>query len=556
MRVKLALFASLLFFIASHTKAQKGCRDLNFVYTDTNRTFFWRIGCFDGTTKHYEKNKLKIRQQRNVNLLFTEINPYHFSVDDKSEAVSFSIPNSDGNQLSELIKSLEQHLKTDSVDAKTETEKNTDAIKKAAGETKSNLDKANKKNTPTNSVQGFVQAIDPGQETVPNMSAAVEIIEKELIRAWLNWDGLKREYQQTATSYSDHAKRLASLNDLESRLQYLKYSELAVSAIQTMAKEVVKDFLGGAPATPSPEGVTGFVAATLAEAGKLEVKGVQQATALREAEVKLQVLLASSVLILRGERGSESQPLVETLETIRGRLNDDRAAADKVQAALNETVARVKAGEWLKKAQAINEIWLSIRVISNQLVITRVAEGDKLDLKFRIYRKNWLNGKVTIVDSTQAFQFCVRVKQGIKVTTSTGIGISHAIKQPYNYLVKDSVIVQERTTRTTPLLTTMVHAQWRAAVDVAFGLSMGLGVPLTGDKYVHVLFAPSLILGTSERLIISAGVAATPTKTLGGGYALGEKVRGLTVVPTQSETGLGLFAALTYNLKLNTNVKT
>lgn len=547
-------FVALIFIGSTKpVKAQtlRGCRDLVFEYDDSSRTFKWIMGCFDGTSKPYTKNKLKVRQQRNVNFYFKAVNPFHFSINDKSTTTSFAIPNSDASNFLKQLNDLQNKTKQqDSVNMGAKSETNTDDVKKAA---KDLAARSNQKPISTGSNALVNSLIEPAQlqrnsTTLPN---AIEIIEDQYEKKAKHWEIINSQYQTAIDEYLRIANKLIAIEKVSSDLQRLKYSELSVTNIKQQAELIVAQYAGKDTKNLVAADITHRVREFVSSLSNLERKVKESDQQIRDAEIELLLLLSTWKLILLNEKDQVTKPLIDQLDLAGSNITQRQSQRKTTHNLFLEASSKIDGQYWEKKSELMSFSLLGIRQLADQIVITKVAEGDKLDVQMRVSRKYWLDNKVVVMDTSQVFNFCIRVKQGIKVSGSTGVGISSLFDQPYNYFNKDSTVAKEATTRTTPLLTTMVHAQWRAAVDIAFGLSLGLGVPLVGDKNIHYLFGPSLFLGSTQRLIITAGLSATTTKTLGGSFAVGDKIPVGFNVPTQQNGAFGAFFSLSYNLNVN-----
>jgi len=530
----------------------KGCRDLVFEYDDSSRTFKWAVGCFDGgTSQPYKKNKLKVRQQRNVNFYFKAVNPFHFSINDKSTATSFAIPNSDGSNFLKQLSDLQNKTKQqDSVNMDSNAGTNTDNVKKAA---KDLAAKSSQKPISTGSNALVNSLVEPAQlqrnsTTLPN---AIEIIGDQYAKKAKQWEMINSQYQTAIDEYVRIANKLIAIEKVSTDLQRLKYSEFSVANIKQQAELIVAQYAGKDTKNLVAADITDRVREFVSSLSNLEKKIKDSDQQIRDAEIELQLLLSTWKLILLNEKDQVTKPLIDQLDLEGANITQRQSQRKTTHNLFLEASSKIDGQDWEKKSELVNLSLLGIRQLADQIVITKVAEGDKLDVQMRVSRKYWLDNKVVVMDTSQVFNFCIRVKQGIKVSGSTGVGISSLFDQPYNYFNKDSAVAKEATTRTTPLLTTMVHAQWRAAVDIAFGLSLGLGVPLVGDKNIHYLFGPSLFLGSTQRLIITAGLSATTTKTLGGSLAVGDKIPVGFTVPTQQNGAFGAFFSLSYNLNVN-----
>lgn len=93
------------------------------------------------------------------------------------------------------------------------------------------------------------------------------------------------------------------------------------------------------------------------------------------------------------------------------------------------------------------------------------------------------------------------------------------------------------------------HFEYRLYPNWALGLTLGVGVQNSGPRF---LLGPTVLIGNSQRLILSGGLASGRVVRLATGYGEGHaaaiKDPGTSQVPTRTITATSWFLALSYNL--------
>jgi hypothetical protein len=203
-----------------------------------------------------------------------------------------------------------------------------------------------------------------------------------------------------------------------------------------------------------------------------------------------------------------------------------------------------------------------IRLTDNTLTIELgQAESDISHLEIEFSEISLTDDKIQKVNLPERkIIHDFRVFRGARLSFSPGFAFSFYGNDQRNYVKRQlpsdinptqdsSMIVPERGNSFTPLFTNMVHIQWRSSNDIAPGLTLGLGVPLSGSKDIQYLFGGSLLLGTKERFIISAGASGGKITKLGGGYEPNQKIPSSMDIPlAKDQYKIGMFLSVSVNL--------
>lgn len=146
----------------------------------------------------------------------------------------------------------------------------------------------------------------------------------------------------------------------------------------------------------------------------------------------------------------------------------------------------------------------------------------------------------------------VRVRGGLRISTSVGIGLGQYFEAPREYFVRDGFIVGVDMDRFLPIANTMLHFHPYGDGRVVVGGALGVGLPLSGGdsgQSTTFMLGPSLILGERDKVFISAGLIGGQVTRLGGGFKEGDVFSTLDgALLTNRRYELGYYFSLSFKL--------
>ena len=143
----------------------------------------------------------------------------------------------------------------------------------------------------------------------------------------------------------------------------------------------------------------------------------------------------------------------------------------------------------------------------------------------------------------------IPVYGGIKVNASIGLSFASYFDQPEQFFTRDSVILSEELDPFSPIITSFFHFYSQGKRQVTVGGTFGLGVGLGGETggLQTYFFGPSLIMGKTQRVVLSTGLTAGKVSRLGGGFEVGD-IYTEEDPPTKSVYDLGYFFGISFNI--------
>lgn len=148
----------------------------------------------------------------------------------------------------------------------------------------------------------------------------------------------------------------------------------------------------------------------------------------------------------------------------------------------------------------------------------------------------------------------VNTAGGIKVNISGGISFGKFKTGPLSYYVRDSIIHADKADSHTPFLTSFMHFYWQSAGNTSLGLSLGAGLPLGTEQRIKTpvfFIGPSILLGKSNRMVLTFGAMSAKLSTLGEGYAVNDTfiINESAQLPLVDRYQTGIFLGISYNIK-------
>ncbi len=148
----------------------------------------------------------------------------------------------------------------------------------------------------------------------------------------------------------------------------------------------------------------------------------------------------------------------------------------------------------------------------------------------------------------------VNIGGGIKINISGGLSFGSFKENPSDYYVRDSIIFAGKSDKFIPFLSSFFHFYGQSPGVTSIALSFGVGVPLGTNQKIGApvfFFGPSLLLGRTNRMVITGGIMSAKVRSLGQGYKIGDDfiITEDNVLPSAFNYQLGGFLGISYNIK-------
>lgn len=179
------------------------------------------------------------------------------------------------------------------------------------------------------------------------------------------------------------------------------------------------------------------------------------------------------------------------------------------------------------------------------------ASSDEMNLNITL-RPNIKDSAAVGVSTKALAPIAINVYGGLQINASLGLSFGQFFSRPQSYFVRDSIIRTSDKDAFTPFLTSFVHFYPQSRGSASLGGSFGVGIPLGGSsslESISFFFGPSLVLGRSQRIVLSGGLMGGKVDQLSDGYAVGERFEvDANLLQTQSVYKLGYFLGISFNL--------
>jgi len=177
-------------------------------------------------------------------------------------------------------------------------------------------------------------------------------------------------------------------------------------------------------------------------------------------------------------------------------------------------------------------------------------DGDKLDLRITFTPIDSV--RITGVSTRQVAPIEVIAYGGLQIKGGLGLSFGGFFERPGDYFVRDSSIHSSSKGAFSPILTSFVHFYSPGRNATSIGGSFGVGIPIGGGRGLESLtffLGPSLIVGSSQGVVISTGLMGGQVSQLSGGYAIGDRFEAdAGLLPTEAVYKLGYFLGISFNL--------
>ena len=146
----------------------------------------------------------------------------------------------------------------------------------------------------------------------------------------------------------------------------------------------------------------------------------------------------------------------------------------------------------------------------------------------------------------------IPVEGGWKI--SGGLGLAFGVLQDpsFNYSTLNGNIVAEENDQFIPMITSFAHIYRQSNSSVKLGGSFGVGFPLSGGSGLSsasFFLGPTIVLGNSQKFLLTGGIMGSKVERLGGGLNVGDPIESLaSEIPINSKYELGYFIGISYDL--------
>ena len=233
---------------------------------------------------------------------------------------------------------------------------------------------------------------------------------------------------------------------------------------------------------------------------------------------------------------------------------DAQKKARSVRDQLKEIVAKAAPPTNLPNTQEMAQLQMKLaEVISNDFTYNTTIKpsADQVNLDIKLL-KIQMGADSTEPVLIKERNLKMEVRGGLKVNASAGVSFGQFFEPSQSFAVNNGVIVGDNEGTFTPSLTSFLHFHGYRGPKATVGGSLGLGFPLlsSGDSQsVEFFVGPSLILGSSQRLVLSTGLMGGRAQRLAKGYQVGDAFdTDLGDIPTHGKYEIGLFLGASFSL--------
>ena len=242
------------------------------------------------------------------------------------------------------------------------------------------------------------------------------------------------------------------------------------------------------------------------------------------------------------------------------KFKDDVTMKSRIDTIYNEVESLKKVSSRDKFEEIfknINTLYAELRNSDNFRVISNPVQAEKDFLIFdvEITPRNDIPKLVKL--ESRIFSTTVPIKGGFKIDYSTGLFITKGLhhraystnQSPQNNL--NSIISENKNNSVAQLsIGALMHISPRSTNNIKPGFTFGLGLITSEISNTNVFIGASAMIGSKEKVIISAGLALANVDYLNGKYNLNTEYETASLDTNLTEKVLraSWFVSLTYNL--------
>ncbi len=176
------------------------------------------------------------------------------------------------------------------------------------------------------------------------------------------------------------------------------------------------------------------------------------------------------------------------------------------------------------------------------------AEGDQVVVEVSFSKRN----ETDMFENYKNLKQTIPVSGGYKITGGIGLAFGAFSKPTYQYSVIDNRIVADEKDEFIPVIASFAHFYKQSLSSVNIGGSFGVGLPILGGNTIQsasFFMGPTLLIGQSQRLLITGGIMGAKVERLSSGFQAGDIFDGFTeILPLTQKYELGYFVAVSFNV--------
>lgn len=183
----------------------------------------------------------------------------------------------------------------------------------------------------------------------------------------------------------------------------------------------------------------------------------------------------------------------------------------------------------------------------------QTAASDKIELRLTFTPVDSVQVKGVTTKAVAPIE--INVYGGLQVSAGLGLSFGQFFNKPQSFFVRDSLIQGKEKDAFTPFLSSYVHFYPLTRREVSLGGSFGIGIPIGssgnggGIEAITFMLGPSLVLGRSNRIVLSGGLTGGKVSRLASGYAIGDRFEAQPdLLKTESVYQLGYSLGVSFNL--------
>lgn len=205
-----------------------------------------------------------------------------------------------------------------------------------------------------------------------------------------------------------------------------------------------------------------------------------------------------------------------------------------------------------KELAELRSSYLALMDNSFSKTYRQPASGDRMELQVILTPIDSVNAPGAATQTLAPIE--VSVYGGLRINAGIGLGFGQFFRTPQAFFVRDSVIQSSSRDEFMPFLTSFIHFYSPSRSTATLGGSFGVGIPLGGSsgpslESITFFLGPSLILGRSQRIVLSAGLMGGKVGKLSGGFNVGDRFElSPDFLQTESVYRLGYSLGLSFNL--------
>lgn len=176
------------------------------------------------------------------------------------------------------------------------------------------------------------------------------------------------------------------------------------------------------------------------------------------------------------------------------------------------------------------------------------AEGDEVDIDISFSRKIETGEYESYKSLTQK----IPVSGGWKIAGGIGMSFGSFAKKTYQYTVVNNIIIGDEQDSFIPVITSFAHIFKQSPKSLNIGGSFGVGLPILSSGSIQsasFFLGPTILIGKSQRLLLTAGVMGAKVERLTSGFNIGDSFDGFTeILPVNEKYDVGFFISVSFNV--------